>query len=230
MQDAFAAIHRRWSRLTDHDQMLPYPRTAVLNGCRMVHRRRVITRRFGGDRKVPFWSAKTEVLLGETRREVFLAVRALPRRQREAVVLRYYLTMSQARVLDTTAAGDTLKAGRTVVQGVDAPDAATISPDGHRMLVGRRHLSDGRGPHRYTIEEYSVVDGRKIGTLFGAEHAGRSIPRWKPFQYDATGRHLLFTGNFYPLSRLDENGEVTVLVRQEPLDSLGAPQEMSAAW
>ncbi|MFF5109668.1 hypothetical protein [Streptosporangium sp. NPDC000509] len=141
-----------------------------------------------------------------------------------------FVTMSQARVLDTAAAGDTLKAGRTVVQGVDAPDAATISPDGHRMLVGRRHLSDGRGPHRYTIEEYSVVDGRKIRTLFGAEHAGRSIPRWKLFQYDATGRHLLFTGNFYPLSRLDENGQVTVLVRQEPLDSLGAPQEMSAAW
>ncbi|MEU3166140.1 SigE family RNA polymerase sigma factor [Streptosporangium sp. NPDC006930] len=100
VQDAFAAIHRRWSRLTDHDQMLPYLRTAVLNGCRMVHRRRMITRRFGGDRKVPFWSAETEVLLGETRREVFLAVRALPRRQREAVVLRYYLDLSEGEIAD----------------------------------------------------------------------------------------------------------------------------------
>ena len=27
-----------------------------------------------------------------------------------------------------------------------------------------------------------------------------------------------------------ENGQVTVLIDQEPLDSLGAPQEMSAAW
>nr|WP_225312139.1 SigE family RNA polymerase sigma factor [Microbispora cellulosiformans] len=100
VQDAFAAVHRRWSRLTDHGRVLPYLRTAVLNGCRMVHRRRVIIRRFGGDRKVPFWSAEAEALLGETRREVFLAVRALPRRQREAVVLRYYLDLSEGDIAE----------------------------------------------------------------------------------------------------------------------------------
>ncbi|MGI5493364.1 SigE family RNA polymerase sigma factor [Microtetraspora malaysiensis] len=96
VQDAFAAVHRRWGRLADRDQLLPYLRTAVLNGCRAVHRRRAIARRFGLDREVPFWSAESSALLGETRREVFAAVRDLPRRQREAVVLRYYLDLSEA--------------------------------------------------------------------------------------------------------------------------------------
>ncbi|MER5625957.1 hypothetical protein ABT061_33465 [Streptosporangium sp. NPDC002544] len=143
-----------------------------------------------------------------------------------------FVVMSQARVLDTTAAGDTLGTSRTVAQGVDAPEAAAISPDGHRMLVGRKYLSDGRGPHRYTIEEYSVMDGRRIRTLFSAEHPDRNIPWWNLIRYDATGRHLLFKGNLYPLSRLDD-GQVTVLVHPEPLDPGfpdAPPQEMSAAW
>ncbi|MFF3669567.1 SigE family RNA polymerase sigma factor [Microtetraspora malaysiensis] len=96
VQDAFAAVHHRWRRLVDHDQLLPYLRTVVLNGCRAVHRRRAIARRFGVEREVPFWSAEVQALLGETRREVFSAVRDLSRRQREAVVLRYYLDLSEA--------------------------------------------------------------------------------------------------------------------------------------
>ncbi|MEU4829592.1 sigma factor [Streptosporangium sp. NPDC023615] len=54
VQDAFAALHRRWSRLADHDRVLPYLRTAVVNGCRMVHRRRAIVGRFAGERETPF--------------------------------------------------------------------------------------------------------------------------------------------------------------------------------
>ncbi|GAA2863696.1 hypothetical protein GCM10020220_061230 [Nonomuraea rubra] len=38
------------------------------------------------------------MVLGETRREVFLAVRALPRRQREVLVLRFYLELSEAEI------------------------------------------------------------------------------------------------------------------------------------
>ncbi|GLW07390.1 RNA polymerase subunit sigma-24 [Microtetraspora sp. NBRC 13810] len=100
VQDAFAALHRRWSRLTGHDRLLPYLRASVVNGCRMVHRRRAIMGRFTGERQTPFWSAEAAVLLGETRREVFRAVRALPRRQREAVVLRYYLDLSEAEIAE----------------------------------------------------------------------------------------------------------------------------------
>jgi RNA polymerase sigma factor (sigma-70 family) len=38
------------------------------------------------------------VVLGEDRREVFLALRTLPHRQREALVLRYYLDLSEAEI------------------------------------------------------------------------------------------------------------------------------------
>ncbi|AWS46486.1 hypothetical protein DKM19_39470 [Streptosporangium sp. 'caverna'] len=44
-------LHRRWSRLTDHDRVLPYLRASAVNGCRMVHRRRSIVSRIIGDRR-----------------------------------------------------------------------------------------------------------------------------------------------------------------------------------
>ncbi|GAA3606001.1 SigE family RNA polymerase sigma factor [Nonomuraea rosea] len=98
VQDAFAAVYRRWSKLADRGQVLPYLRTAVVNGCRMILRRRAIIGRFHGRPEVPFWSAEAAALLGETRRQVFLAVRALPRRQREVLVLRFYLDLSEAEI------------------------------------------------------------------------------------------------------------------------------------
>ncbi|MBB6345173.1 SigE family RNA polymerase sigma factor [Nonomuraea muscovyensis] len=98
VQDTFAAVFRRWSKLSDRGEVLPYLRKAVVNGCRMVLRRRAIIGRFRGHREIPFWSAEAAALLGETRRQVFLAVRALPRRQREALVLRFYLDLSEAEI------------------------------------------------------------------------------------------------------------------------------------
>lgn len=100
VQDAFAAVHRRWARLKDRERILPYLRAAVLNGVRMTWRRHALIRRFRADPERPFWSAEAAALLGETRREVFLAVRALPRRQREAVVLRYYLDLSEPEIAE----------------------------------------------------------------------------------------------------------------------------------
>ena len=100
VQDAFVAVHRRLDRLRDPRDTLPYIRTAVINGCRGVLRRRAIARRFGGTYEPPIWSAESAALLGEDRREVFLALRSLPRRQREALVLRYYLDLSEAEIAE----------------------------------------------------------------------------------------------------------------------------------
>ncbi|MEV8633713.1 sigma-70 family RNA polymerase sigma factor [Streptosporangium sp. NPDC051023] len=100
VQDAFIALHRRWDRLTDYDQVLPYLRTAVLRRCRAVHRRQTITRRFTGGQEAPFWSPWATPPLDETHREVFLAVYALPRRRREAVVLRYYLDLPEPDIAE----------------------------------------------------------------------------------------------------------------------------------
>ncbi|NUS00650.1 MAG: hypothetical protein HOV67_35955 [Kribbellaceae bacterium] len=61
--------------------------------------------RFTGERQTPFRSAEAATLLGETRREVSEAVRALPRRQREAVVLRHHLDLSGAEIAESIGIG-----------------------------------------------------------------------------------------------------------------------------
>ncbi len=100
VQDAFAETHRRIGRLTDHDRMLPYVRAAVVNRCRTVLRRRALALRVGRVHEPPVWSAESAAMLGEDRREVFLALRRLPRRQREALVLRYYLDVDDAEIAE----------------------------------------------------------------------------------------------------------------------------------
>jgi RNA polymerase sigma-70 factor (sigma-E family) len=97
VQDAFLGLYRRWSSLADQDRALGYLRASVLNGCRAAHRGR--TR---GDRALrlaaaseDMVSAEESALIGEANREVMAALRALPARQREAVVLRYYLDLTE---------------------------------------------------------------------------------------------------------------------------------------
>jgi RNA polymerase sigma-70 factor (sigma-E family) len=94
VQEAFLGLYRRWSKLRDTASAPGYLRTSVLNGCRMVLRSR--TRR--DDRaagELPWESAEAAALVGEEYRYLLLAIRALPPRQREAVVLRYYLDLSE---------------------------------------------------------------------------------------------------------------------------------------
>ena len=45
VQDAFEQLHRRWGTLRKPSNALDYARSAVLNGCRSVHRRRLVARR-----------------------------------------------------------------------------------------------------------------------------------------------------------------------------------------
>jgi RNA polymerase sigma-70 factor (sigma-E family) len=97
VQDAFLGLYRKWPVLTDQDRALGYLRASVLNGCRTAHRRR--TRRdralFLSPRPQDIVSAEESALIGEANREVIAALRALPARQREAVVLRYYLDLTE---------------------------------------------------------------------------------------------------------------------------------------
>ncbi|GAA2636121.1 SigE family RNA polymerase sigma factor [Actinomadura fulvescens] len=100
VQDAFVDLHRRIDKLTEHDRMLPYIRAAVVNKCRSVLRRRKLALRVGRTHEPPVWSAESAVLLGEDRREVFLALRRLPQRQREALILRYYLELDEGEIAE----------------------------------------------------------------------------------------------------------------------------------
>ncbi|MFZ0189567.1 MAG: sigma factor [Streptosporangiaceae bacterium] len=46
VQDSFEQLHRRWRTLRQQSSALDYARSAVLNGCRSVLRRRLVARRY----------------------------------------------------------------------------------------------------------------------------------------------------------------------------------------
>jgi RNA polymerase sigma-70 factor (sigma-E family) len=95
VQDAFLGLYRRWHSVREPDKVLSYIRSCVLNGCRTFHRVRYRRERIVFDPRPDADSAENLAVLGETNRAVLAAIRRLPPRQREAVVLRYYLDMTE---------------------------------------------------------------------------------------------------------------------------------------
>jgi RNA polymerase sigma-70 factor (sigma-E family) len=99
VQEAFCGLYRRWHSLSDTGKALSYVRSSVINGCRTVLRRR---RRQGGldpsTGDPPGESAEAAALISEEHREVLIAIRSLPARQREALVLRFYLDLDEAEI------------------------------------------------------------------------------------------------------------------------------------
>jgi RNA polymerase sigma-70 factor (sigma-E family) len=102
-QDAFAALHRRWQSLHTEDAAIGYLRTCVVNGARSVLRRRRTVRRQPQPDADLFVaeSADRRVLLAEEHREVIAAMRRLPARQREVIVLRYWSELSEQQIAAT---------------------------------------------------------------------------------------------------------------------------------
>ena len=100
VQDAFLALQRRWHAV-DPRAAAGYLRTSVVNGARSLHRRRLVARRYAwlGDLgEAP--SADLAALLADEHREVLAALRRLPRRQREVLVLRYWSELSEAEIAE----------------------------------------------------------------------------------------------------------------------------------
>jgi len=98
VQDAFAGLYRRWDHLSGQDRALGYVRSSVLNGCRTRLRARVRDERLAAASPPTLAAASAEqaVLAGEEHAAVLAALRRLPHRQREALVLRYYLDLSES--------------------------------------------------------------------------------------------------------------------------------------
>lgn len=97
VQESFLHLYRRWRQLSDADRALPYVRSAVLNGCRSVLRQR--GRHLAISRAEPAAaSAESAILIDEEHRRVLDALRRLPPRQREALVLRFYLELPASEI------------------------------------------------------------------------------------------------------------------------------------
>jgi len=93
VQDAFLGLFRRWDKLASPDAAPAYLRASVLNGCRTLLRRRARPDPRAAEESLE--SAETALLHTEEQRAMLTAVRRLPARQREALVLRYYLDMTE---------------------------------------------------------------------------------------------------------------------------------------
>jgi RNA polymerase sigma-70 factor (sigma-E family) len=94
VQDAFVAMHRR--RLRDPDKALAHLRRAVMNGCWSVWRHRAVEGRNAPRAAGDMPSAEHRAMLHPELSTVAAALGTLPRRQREAVILRYYADLSEA--------------------------------------------------------------------------------------------------------------------------------------
>jgi len=107
VQDAFVAMHSRWSQLRNQDLALAYLRRSVVNGSRSVLRHRQVEDRYliaeGTARAACATtepSAESRAAQHATGDRLFAALGRLPRRQREVLTLRYYLDLSEAQIAD----------------------------------------------------------------------------------------------------------------------------------
>jgi RNA polymerase sigma-70 factor (sigma-E family) len=105
-QEAFVATYRRWSSLRSPEAAVPYLRTATVNGSRSALRKRGVRERYaaaraaGPDPERHVDSAETVALVAHHRAEVLAVLDDLPTRQREVLVLRYYVDLAEADIAD----------------------------------------------------------------------------------------------------------------------------------
>jgi RNA polymerase sigma-70 factor (sigma-E family) len=100
VQEAYLSLYRAWPRLRDPQAAVPYLQAAVVNGGRSVQRRRY-TRLLHPVLPLPDAPAADELaeLHGE-RDRVLALVRRLPPRQRQVLVLRYYLDQDEREIAE----------------------------------------------------------------------------------------------------------------------------------
>lgn len=104
VQEAFAGLYRRWHDLRDPQAAITYLNRAVVNAGRdeLRHGRRVVA----GLRRMPprseeLASAEHVAVQQSEADQVWLGICRLPRRQRQVLVLRYYLDQSEAQIAET---------------------------------------------------------------------------------------------------------------------------------
>jgi RNA polymerase sigma-70 factor (sigma-E family) len=98
VQDSFVAMHTAWRRRQDSDQALAYLCRSVVNRSRSVPRHRTMTERDVSPPGPGIGGADLRALPSLEHAAVVGALRSLPARQREALVLRYYGDLPEAQV------------------------------------------------------------------------------------------------------------------------------------
>lgn len=98
VQDSFIAVRGAWCRLRDVDMAVHYLRRSVVNRSVSVLRHRIVADRHAPQHEPDMPSAEQGAIAQLERSAVISALHALPPRQREALVLKYYLDLPGGQV------------------------------------------------------------------------------------------------------------------------------------
>ena len=103
VQDAFASLYRRWPWLREKGAAIGYVHSSVANGARsrLRQRRRVRTTELDDELIDLAPGADDAALRHDAKRELEAGLAELPSRQRQVIVLRYYLDQSEAEIAAT---------------------------------------------------------------------------------------------------------------------------------
>ena len=104
VQEAFVNLHRHWTQLRDPGSAIAYLNRAVVNGGRDRLRRGrrgvvLLPRMVPVPEERP--SAEQDAVRHDEAERLWRAITALPYRQRQVLVLRYYLDQSEAEIAAT---------------------------------------------------------------------------------------------------------------------------------
>ena len=102
VSEAFYQLYRRWTKLRTAEAAAGYLRSTVVNLTRMRIRHLLVVRRHVERAVAPpdVASSEQHLLLREDQRAVLDAVQSLPARQREALVLRFWVDLSEQQIAE----------------------------------------------------------------------------------------------------------------------------------
>lgn len=100
-QEAFVRLHIHMDRLRSADSAAGFVRACVVNLTRSRLRHLLVSRRLRQPSSFPVQSAEDTVIGNYERQHIRSCVASLSRRQREVVVLRYWMCLREAEIAET---------------------------------------------------------------------------------------------------------------------------------
>jgi RNA polymerase sigma-70 factor (sigma-E family) len=148
VQDAFVAVLRRSGGWADPDRAPAYLRSAVLNAARSHLRKQQVRRRWLRSVDAPPTAPPADgpALVDAETRQMLTALRKLPDRQRDVLVLRFYLDLSEAEIASTL--GISTGSVKTHAHRGLAALATRIDHDDRYDRDDRDHRDDGKEDRR----------------------------------------------------------------------------------
>jgi RNA polymerase sigma-70 factor (sigma-E family) len=100
VMDAFTSLYRRWTAVRNPDEAYRYVRSSVLNGARSQLRRRRLRRRHESGSPQQETTRDGRETNEADRSTVTQLLATLPYRQRQVLVLRYFVDLTEAQIAD----------------------------------------------------------------------------------------------------------------------------------